>query len=168
MDRDAPGPLHFVLSDLVAGEAARAFSSHEQVIRELLPDAEVRHRGGSSLPGMLTMGDVDVHVRVERPSFEAARDALMRLYEPLYPEIWHAEGAFYFAPGSQPRVEIALTAKGSLDDFHHGEAWDRIAADARLRERYNTLKREHEGGEVDAYLGAKRAFFYDLRDDQAG
>jgi GrpB-like predicted nucleotidyltransferase (UPF0157 family) len=167
MDRDAPEPLRFVLSDFVADETARAFAEHERRIRELLPDAEVRHRGGSSLPGVLTMGDVDVHVRTDGAAFAAARDLLCELYEPLHPGVWHSEGAFYVAPGSQPRVEMALTVKGSLDDFHHGDAWDWIAADAELRERYNALKREHEGGVVDAYNAAKRAFFYGLRDDQA-
>ena len=167
MDRDTPERLQFVLSDLVAGETARAFAEHEPRIHELLPDAEVRHRGGSSLPGVLTTGDVDVHVRIDGPAFAAARDLLCELYEPLHQGVWHAEGAFYAALGTHPRVEVALTARGSLDDFHHGEAWDWIAADAALLERYNALKREHEGGSVDAYNAAKRAFFYGLRDDQA-
>jgi GrpB-like predicted nucleotidyltransferase (UPF0157 family) len=166
MDPDASGPLRFVLSDLVADETALAFAEHDRRIRELLSEAEVRHRGGSSVLGVLTMGDVDVHVRVDVPAFAAARDRLCELYEPLHPAIWHDEGAFYFAPGTQPRVEVALTVRGSLDDFHHGEAWDWIAADAALRQRYNEVKREHEGGDVDAYLAAKRAFFYGLRDDQ--
>jgi hypothetical protein len=112
------------------------------------------------------MGDVDVHVRADGLAFPAARDSLLALYEPLYPDVWHSEGAYYFAPGSEPRVEVALTARGSLDDFHHGEAWDWIAADAALLGRYNALKREHEGGSVEAYLAAKRAFFYSLRNDQ--
>lgn len=167
MDRDTPEPLRFVFSDFVADETARAFAEHERRIHELLPGAEVRHRGGSSLPGVLTTGDVDVHVRTDGAAFAAARDLLRELYEPLHLDVWHAEGAFYFAPGSQPRVEVALTARGSLDDFHHGEAWDWIAADDALRERYNALKREHDGGSVDAYNAAKRAFFYGLRDDQA-
>jgi GrpB-like predicted nucleotidyltransferase (UPF0157 family) len=164
MDRDTPEPLGFVLSDLVVDETSHAFAEHERWICEFLPDAEVRHRGGSSLPGVLTMGDVDVHVRVDAPAFAAARDLLCELYEPLHLDVWHAEWAGYLAPGSQPRVEVALTAIGSLDDFHHGEAWDWIAADAALRERYNALKREHEGGSVDAYNAAKRAFFYGLRE----
>jgi GrpB-like predicted nucleotidyltransferase (UPF0157 family) len=164
--RDTAEPLCFVLSDLVVDETSRAFAEHERRIRELLPDAEVGHRGGSSLAGVLTMGDVDVHVRTPRPSFELAREALCDLYEPLHSDVWHSEWAAYFAPGSQPRVEVALTAIGSPDDFHHGEAWDWIAADATLVERYNALKRAHEGGEPDAYNAAKRAFFYDLRDDQ--
>ena len=158
-----PGELRFVLSESVADEAARAFAAQESRIRAVLPDAEVRHRGGSSLSGVLTLGDVDVHVRVEAAAFVFARDALSELYEPLHPDVWHSEGAFYFTPETQPRVEVALTAIGCLDDFHHGDAWDWIAADPVLRERYNAVKREHEGGSVDDYLAAKRAFFYGLR-----
>lgn len=153
--------LTFVLSDLVAEEAATAFAEHERRIRERLPDVQIRHTGGTSIPGVLTTGDVDLQVRTERHLFDAARDALCELYEPHVPEAWHSEGAFFVAPGSQPTVEVALTAIGSLDDFHHGEAWDRIAADPDLIERYNGLKRTHEGGRVDEYLAAKRAFFYD-------
>jgi len=110
---------------------------------------------------VLTTGDVDLQVRTEPESFIAARDALCELYEPHVPDAWHLEGAFFVAPDSHPTVEVALTAIGSLDDLHHGEAWDRIAADPNLIERYNSLKRAHEGGPVDDYLAAKRAFFYD-------
>jgi hypothetical protein len=102
---------------------------------------------------------VDLQVRTDRESFVAARDALCELYEPLYPEAWHSEGAFFVAAGSRPPVEVALTAIGSLDDFHHGEAWQRIAEDPELIEGYNELKRAHEGGSVDDYQAAKREFF---------
>jgi GrpB-like predicted nucleotidyltransferase (UPF0157 family) len=151
--------LTFDWSDLVAEDAASAFLEHERRIRERLPDVEVRHTGGTSVPGLLTTGDVDLQVRTDRESFVAARDALCELYEPLYPEVWHSEGAFFVAPGSQPPVEVALTAIGSLDDLHHGEAWQRIAGDPDLIERYNELKRAHEGGSVDEYQAAKRDFF---------
>jgi GrpB-like predicted nucleotidyltransferase (UPF0157 family) len=151
--------LTFVWSDLVAEDAAAAFFEHERRIRERLPDVEVRHTGGTSVPGVLTTGDVDLQVRTDRESFVAARDALCELYEPLYPGAWHAEGAFFVAPGSRPPVEVALTAMGSLDDFHHGEAWQRIAEDRELIARYNELKRAHEGGSVDEYQAAKRDFF---------
>lgn len=151
--------LTFVWSDLVAEDAAAAFLEHEGRIRDRLPDVEVRHTGGTSVPGVLTTGDVDLQVRTDRESFVAARDALCELYEPLYPEAWHSEGAFFVAAGSQPPVEVALTAIGSLDDLHHGEAWQRIAEDPELIERYNELKRAHEGGSVDDYQAAKREFF---------
>ena len=122
---------------------------------------EIRHTGGTSVSGVLTTGDVDLQVRTEARSFDAARNVLSQLYEPHCPEAWHAEGAFFVAPGSRPRVEVALTAIGSLDDLHHGEAWTLIAADPNLIDRYNALKRTHEGGSVDDYDVAKRDFFYE-------
>jgi GrpB-like predicted nucleotidyltransferase (UPF0157 family) len=114
------------------------------------------------VPGVLTSGDVDVHVRVETESFESALDVLSGLYEPFHRDAWSAEeSAFFFSPGAQPPVEIALTVIGSRDDFHHGEAWDRIAADPSLIERYNQLKRRFEGARRGEYDAAKRALFYD-------
>ena len=150
------------MSDVVAEEAAAAFAEHEARIRERLPHIEIRHIGGTSIRGVLTMGDdVDLQVRTDRQSFETVRDVLSGLYEPHYVDVWHPEGAYFFAPDSRPRVEIALSAIGSLDDLHHGEAWQRLAAERDLVERYNALKREHEGGSIDSYLAAKREFFRD-------
>jgi len=153
--------LRFFMSDLFVEEAKLAFAEHQRRIRASLPDAEIRHTGGTSIPGVLTAGDVDLQVRVEPSSFEMARDALCKLYEPLHPDVWHSGGAFFIAPGSMPRVEVALTAVGGLDDLHHGDAWRQIAADQDLIDQYNALKREHEGGSVDDYLAAKRDFFYE-------
>jgi GrpB-like predicted nucleotidyltransferase (UPF0157 family) len=153
--------LTFVLSDEVVEEAARVFAEHERRIRARLPDVEIRHTGGTSVRGVLTSGDVDLQVRTDKRSFGSARDVLSELYEPFHLDAWHAEGAFYFAPGSEPAVEIALTVIGSLDDLHHCDAWLRIAADPRLIEQYNAMKRAHEGGSMDDYNAAKRAFFYE-------
>ncbi len=149
----------FVASELVAEEAATAYRDHERRIRERLPAADVRHTGGTSIPGALTTGDVDIQVRTDRQSFATARDVLSELYEPLYLHAWHAEGAFFADTTAQPPVEVALTVIGTLDDLHHGEAWRRLAADPELLARYNALKREHEGGSLEAYQAAKREFF---------
>jgi len=156
------GPLRlsFLPSHLVAEEAAGVFAEHERRIRERLPDAEIRHIGGTSVLGVLTAGDVDLQVQIDQESFEAASDALGELYEPHHAEVWHSEGAFFVASDSEPRVEIALTVIGSLDDLHHGEAWQRIAADPGLIERYNALKQAYEDGSYDEYDAAKRDFFY--------
>jgi GrpB-like predicted nucleotidyltransferase (UPF0157 family) len=151
--------LIFLWSDSVAAEAAAVFAEHERRIRASLPHVQIRHTGGTSVPGLLTTGDVDLHVRTDERSFETAREVLCEHYEPLHPDVWHAEGAFFFAPDSEPPVEVALTVIGSLDDLHHGEAWRRIAADPNLIAGYNVLKRAHEGGSMDEYRAAKRTFF---------
>ena len=148
------------MSDTVAEEAAAAFAEHERRIRARLAYVEVRHTGGTSVPGVLTSGDVDLHVRAEKQTFASARDVLCELYEPLYPDAWHDESAYFFAAGSTPPVEVALTVIGTLDDLHHGEAWQQIEADPELIKRYNALKRAHEGGSEDDYKAAKRDFFH--------
>jgi GrpB-like predicted nucleotidyltransferase (UPF0157 family) len=151
--------LTFVWSDSVAEEAAAVFAAHALRIRARLPHVEIRHHGGTSVPGLLTSGDVDLHVRADERWFEPARDLLSELYEPLFPDEWDSEVAYFVAPGTQPPVEIVLTLSGSVDDLHHGEAWRRILADHDLAERYNALKRKHEGGAIDDYKAAKRYFF---------
>jgi GrpB-like predicted nucleotidyltransferase (UPF0157 family) len=151
--------MRFFLSDLIADRAKAAFDEHAHRINERLPSVEVRHVGGSSVPGLLTIGDIDLQVRVSEDDYEAACDALCEMYEPMYRERWR-ESAYFYAPSSAPRVEIALTAIGNIDDLHHGESWRRIAADPALIERYNALKRSQEGRSLDDYQAAKREFFY--------
>ena len=153
--------LELVLSDEVAAETATAFLEHSTRIHARLPDVEIRHTGGTSAPGLLSSGDVDVHVRTSESTFEQARDVLSELYEPNHLDAWHPEGAFFVAPGTKPPVEVALTVIGSLDDLHHGEAWLRIAESPDLIQRYNAMKLAHGGGPEDEYQAAKRAFFYD-------
>jgi GrpB-like predicted nucleotidyltransferase (UPF0157 family) len=151
--------LTFVSSDSVAEETSAVFATHALRIRDRLPHVEIRHHGGTSLPGLLTSGDVDLHVRADEQWFEPARDLLCELYEPLFPEEWDSEVAYFVAPGAQPPVEIVLTLIGTVDDLYHGEAWQRIVADHDLTEGYNALKRKHEGGSIDEYKAAKRDFF---------
>jgi GrpB-like predicted nucleotidyltransferase (UPF0157 family) len=151
--------LTFVWSDAVAEEAAAVFAAHALRIRERQPQVEIGHHGGTSVPGLLTSGDFDLHVRADEQWFEPARELLSELYEPLFPNEWDSEVAYFVAPGAQPPVEIVLTLTGSVDDLHHGEAWQRIMVDPELAEWYNVLKREHEGGSLAGYKAAKRDFF---------
>ena len=153
--------LTFVMSDALAKEAGTAFAEHTRRIRARLPEVEVRHIGGTSLPGLLTTGDVDILVRVDEREFAHARETLSELYEPLHADRWNEEAAFFDVSGSTPHVEFALTVIGSLIDVHHGDAWRQIAADPDLVYRYNAVKRAHERGSIDEYLAAKRAFFHD-------
>jgi GrpB-like predicted nucleotidyltransferase (UPF0157 family) len=151
--------MRFFLSDLIADKAKAAYDEHARRIRERLPNVEVRHVGGSSVPGLLTSGDVDLQVRVTGEEYGLACKVLCEMYEPLYRDRWR-ESAYFFAPSSDPRVEIAVTVIGSIDDLHHGESWRRIATDPALIERYNALKRSQEGRSLEDYQAAKREFFY--------
>jgi GrpB-like predicted nucleotidyltransferase (UPF0157 family) len=98
--------LAFVLSDTMTEEAAAAFAEHERRIRTRLASIEVRHTGGTSVPGVLTSGDVDLHVRAEKQTFASARDVLCELYEPLYPDAWHDDSAYFFLHARRRRSRL--------------------------------------------------------------
>jgi hypothetical protein len=61
---------------------------------------------------------------------------------------------------TEPPVEVALAVKGTLDDPHHGDAWQRIAADGVLVQQYNAMKLEFVSRSIGEYNAAKREFFY--------
>ena len=157
------GPtLSFIPSESVAEATAAVFATHAERIREELPNVEVRHHGGTAAPGLVTSGDVDLHVRADATLFAAARDALSDLYEPVLDWKWNDEVAYFVDYGDQPPVELVLTLVGSLDDRFHKDAWERILADPELVRRYNAIKHNHEGGVLDDYKAAKRDFFWEI------
>jgi len=155
-------PLTFVPSNSIAQETAAIFATHAQRINQRLPAVEVRHHGGSAAPGLVTSGDVDLHVRTDAEGFGAARDTLSELYEPVLEWKWNDEVAYYHAAGARPPVEVVLTLVGSLDDRFHKDAWERLLADPELVRRYNAIKHDHEGGVLDDYKAAKREFFWEI------
>ena len=155
-------PLTFVPSDSIAQQTEAVFAAHAERIREQLPNVEVRLHGGSAAPGLVTSGDVDLHVRTDVEGFGAARDTLSELYEPVLEWKWNDEVAYFVDYGDEPPVELVLTLVGSLDDRFHKAAWERILTDPGLVARYNALKHDHEGGVLDDYKAAKREFFWEI------
>ena len=114
--------------------------------------------GGSSLPGALTGGDIDLHLRVPPDDFARVVAALTGPYEIVLPEIWSASLATFAVPGEEA-VGLAATPIDSEHDIRFRRAWVRLATDPAALEAYNTLKRQHQGGDRDEYLAAKTAFF---------
>lgn len=138
----------------------RAFRAERARIAAVLPEAEVRHTGGSSLPGALTLGDLDLHVRVPARRFERARERLSAAYTPYRPEMWADGFATFVVGGARPDTGIALTALGGEHDRRFVAAWERLAADPELLAEYNALKLRHEGStDVARYLAEKSELF---------
>jgi len=68
--------VFFSASPDLFSQAASAFEMHSRTILSLQPDAEVHHVGSTAIPGLLTKGDLDILVRVDRNRFADA-DALL-------------------------------------------------------------------------------------------
>ncbi|WP_345801224.1 hypothetical protein AAIB33_17435 [Microbacterium sp. AZCO] len=112
--------------------------------------------GGSSLEGLLTKGDIDLHLRVRAEDFETSAASLALLYTAVRREIWTATFAT-FERDCDPPVGIALTVVGSEHDRRFVASWERMGRDAAARARYNALKQH--GGDVE---DAKSRFFDSL------
>ncbi len=143
-------------------DRARAILERERRRLAGVVEGELVLTGGSSLAGALTGGDVDLHLRVDASAFPATRTVLCRLYEIVNAEIWTDTLATFGVKGED--VGVALTPIGSEHDRRFTRAWTRLAADPEVLERYNAMKRAHQGGEERDYLAAKRAFFDALAD----
>ncbi len=124
----------------------------------LVPGAEVLHTGASSLPGVQTAGDVDLHVRIAPAGFPAARAALLTRFPAHAPGIWADGFAAFTVPGEALPTGIALTARDGEHDRRFTRAWERLRAEPALVEELNRLKRD-AAGDPARYEAAKGAFF---------
>lgn len=138
---------------------ARAFGAERRRILAVVPGAEVIHTGATSVPTMLTRGDLDIHVRVAADSFPAAVEALRECYRDYRPEMWTDGFAAFVGDGGRLPVGVVLTAAGGEHDVRFTRAWARLSADAALVDELNALKRSGAEAGTAAYEAAKSAFF---------
>jgi GrpB-like predicted nucleotidyltransferase (UPF0157 family) len=137
-----------------------AFETEHARLRTLLPAAEVLHTGGTSVPGALTRGDLDIHVRVAAADFAPACQRLSRAYASYRQEMWTDEFATFVRPNAEVETGVALTAVGGEHDRRFLSAWSKLRRDPQLLAAYNELKEACDGAaSEDLYQAAKSAFF---------
>lgn len=99
-------------------------------------------------------------VRVEREDFQVTDAAFVARYARNSGSVRTNEFAAFEDDASTPHLGIQLTVKGGeFDVFHQFAA--ALRADPTLVERYNELKRAHDGQPMDRYRAAKDAFVTD-------
>jgi len=117
--------------------------------------------GGSSVPGALTKGDVDLHLRVAASDFAPVVATLRTVYEVVHPEIWQATLATFEVAAPLP-TGVAVTPAGSEHDVRFTRTWERLAADPELVRDYNDIKLRHRD-DPEEYERRKSAFFDSLQ-----
>ena len=154
--------VHFQ-SEAVFRERACLLAAEQSArIRTLIPAAAVEHVGSTSIPGALTKGDVDLLVQVEAGDFDAAVTSLRALYEINQPENWTGTFASFKDDTSFALPFGAQLAVTGSDAYLFVRLRDRLASDPVSLERYNAIKRAHEGGDMHAYRAAKGEFIEQL------
>ncbi|QGQ21108.1 hypothetical protein GC089_14505 [Cellulomonas sp. JZ18] len=95
--------------------------------------------GGSSVPGALTRGDVDLHLRVAPEEFARAVALLREDHAVVHPEIWCATLATFAVDAPVP-AGLAVTPVGSEHDVRFTRTWELLRTDPRLLAAYNAMK----------------------------
>lgn len=143
-------------SDDLLPVARRILAAERARLRGLDVPGELVLVGGSSVPGALTRGDVDLHLRVEPAAFGPAVERLRTVYDVVHPGIWQATLATFAVPGAPLPTGVAVTPAGSEHDVRFTVTWRRVAAEPALLAEYNALKTT---GDDAGYEDRKSAFF---------
>jgi GrpB-like predicted nucleotidyltransferase (UPF0157 family) len=140
-------------------EVAELFARRREELEELLPGAQVRHIGATSVPGSLTKGDLDVLVSVPAEELGTAADVLGTRFAINQPEVWsESYASFEERPAGPIAFGVQLVASGSADESMFIGWRDRLIADPDLLRRYNELKHAAAEGDREDYIAAKGRF----------
>jgi GrpB-like predicted nucleotidyltransferase (UPF0157 family) len=147
--------VHLKLSQAFADEANALYEKHRLLLQKLFPTADIQHIGGTSVPGLLTKGDLDINVRIDQDQFHTVAEKLKNMYEINQPENWSDVYASF--KNDSLNLGIQVTVVGSDKDFFvfHRDALQR---DPKLVTLLNELKAAYEGKSMEEYRGAKGAF----------
>jgi len=154
-----PQPPPLRPAEEFADRAAEVLDTERRRLAALGVPGELVLVGGCSVPGALTRGDVDLHLRVPPTAFAAAVAALRADHPVVHPEIWGPTLATFEIPAPVP-AGLAVTPAGSEHDLRFTRTWQLLAADPGLLAEYDAVKREGDGpADEVAYEQRKSAFF---------
>ena len=145
-----------IWSESIIGEARLARDRVERDLEKAHIAGEVLVTGPATMVGVLTKGDVDLHLRVAPDHFAGIIDRLSEIYRPTSLHAWAPTLAVFDIAATRP-TGLAATPVGSEHDHRFTWAWQRLREDHDLLEQYNALKLEHFG--TDSYEERKAAFF---------
>lgn len=151
--------MELVWSDGLLEEARRVRDEVAAALDRLGVPGELRLTGAAGMPGVLTKGDVDLHLRVPVDRFGEAVDRLRRAYAVGSPHAWARTLAVFDVPGARA-TGLAVTPVGSEHDVRFVTTWQRLADEPSLVADYNRVKASAAG--TQAYERLKSAFFDSL------
>ena len=149
----------FKKSQYFKEKADRLFAEQKQRILKIVPTADVQHVGGTSVPDLLTKGDLDINVRVNQADFRHTHEGLEKIYEINQHKNWtHTFESYKDDDSFELSLGVQLTQIDSDDDDFIKHR-DRLLRDKNLVNRFNELKKEFEGKDMVSYREAKAKFF---------
>jgi GrpB-like predicted nucleotidyltransferase (UPF0157 family) len=140
-------------------QVERVVSRVRAELASWLPQAAFEHIGGTSVPGCVTKGDVDVMACVPPEAFPAAIDVLRVHFAVKQPENWTTQFASF---GDDRGYELPLGVQ--LVTTYPGADFlvfirDHLLSHPESLVEYNRLKLQSAGRGAKAYWEAKDRFF---------
>ena len=149
----------FVPSQTYLQKVAALFEEHQKKILDLVPTALVEHIGATSVPGLLTKGDLDLQVSVSLQKFNRTVVLLQTEYSNHQLENWSKSFAsFKFEADSDIPVGIQLVIQDSESDIFVKSRELLLAHPEKVKE-LNRLKQFHANRDMDTYIQQKGEFF---------
>jgi GrpB-like predicted nucleotidyltransferase (UPF0157 family) len=138
-----------------SSDVAGWFSEVAAHVEAGLPGVDVEHVGSTAVPGCLAKGDLDVLVRVPSEAFHSSMEVLDGLLarSPRNDPTDDYVEYDYMGRGFTASVQLAVVDGWHDRRFHGLKAL--LKSDPRALERYNGVKREHEGRSMEEYRRAK-------------
>ncbi|HEX8488923.1 MAG TPA: GrpB family protein [Propionibacteriaceae bacterium] len=133
------GPPLLRPSEGFAADAHRILTAERALLTRHGIGGDLVLVGGTSVPGALTKGDVDLHLRVPPNEFETVVSACTSLHSVVHPEIWQPTLATFAVAAPLP-TGLAVTPAGSEHDLRFTRTWQLLADDPQLVAAYNEAK----------------------------
>lgn len=153
-DPSAGSPPPLRPAEEIRGVAVAVVEAERAALLARGVPGELVWTGGSSVPGALTRGDVDLHLRVPPDEFPAAVALLREDHAVVHPEIW-CDTLATFAVDAPLPAGLAVTPVGSEHDVRFTRTWELLRAHPGLLAAYNAMK---TGGDDASYEDRKSAF----------
>jgi GrpB-like predicted nucleotidyltransferase (UPF0157 family) len=148
-----------VWSDTIADQARQIHQNVRDQLAAAAYPGDLVLTGAASIPGLLTKGDVDLHLRVPAGAFAAVVASLHDLYPPASLHSWAPTLAVFEVVGQPLPTGLAVTPANSEHDHRFTHAWQLLTTEPALRAQYNALKQSATDPE---YEEQKSAFFSNL------
>ena len=147
---------HLALSGGLADDARAVHREVSALLDRLNIPGTLELTGGSSTPGAITKGDIDLHLRVEPDTYVAVLARLDEALSRTNLDAW-ADTLAVFAVTGDRTVELAVTPIDSEHDRRFRVAWERLRSEPDLLREYNELKLSAFG--TPQYDSVKSDFF---------
>jgi GrpB-like predicted nucleotidyltransferase (UPF0157 family) len=149
----------FIPSQDYIHRVENSFEKHREKILCLIPSAKIEHVGGTSIPGLLTKGDLDLQVSVIQQEFARAIVLIRSEYINHQIENWtKSYASFKHEDEFDIAVGIQLVVENSESDIFV-KSRDLLLTHPEKIEELNQLKRSYEGKDMDTYIENKGEFF---------